>query len=199
MKYLLGLIGACAVIAGVIVGTGFYLSPQDPLRSADAIVAISGGETDLRVKESVKLYQQHWAPLLIMSGAARDEGESNAEAMQRLAVNSGIPPDRILVEKEAKTTVDNAIYIKQLLADHQVHSIILVTSPYHQRRAFLTFAHYLGAQVAIINHSAADSAWRKNGWWKDAWARKITLSELQKIAYLAVVFAAHPKASILDG
>lgn len=188
MKYLVGLLGIFVIIAGVILGTGFYLSPQSKLAMADAIVVISGGETDLRVKEGVKLFHDNWAPLIIMSGAARDAGESNAEAMQRLAVEMGVPASQILVEKEARNTLDNAKFTRELLAEHDINSIILVTSPYHQRRASVTFRYYLGSDVNIINHSASDSAWRKNGWWGNAWARDITLSELQKIIYLAVFF-----------
>jgi len=188
VKYLIGLIGIFVVVTGVIIGAGFYLSPQNKLVPADAIVVISGGETDLRVKEGTKLFQQGWAGLLIMSGAARDAGESNAEAMKRLAIGLDVPADKILVEKEARNTVDNAVYTRELMSDHQIKSIILVTSPYHQRRAFIVFSHYLDGQVSIINHSAADSAWRKNGWWNNAWARAITLSELQKIIYLSVFF-----------
>lgn len=198
MKYLIALVGILAIVAGVIVGSGFYLSPQDKLTKADAIVVISGGETDLRVKEGVKLYQAGWAPLLIMSGAARDLGESNAEAMRRLAIKLGAPEDKILVEKEARNTFDNARFTRELMTAHQIDSIILVTSPYHQRRAFITFNHFLGGEVSIINRSAADSAWRKNGWWQDDWARKITASELQKIVYLLVFFKGEPKTGILD-
>jgi uncharacterized SAM-binding protein YcdF (DUF218 family) len=188
VKYLIGLIGILVIVAGFIIGTGFYLSPQDKLVKADAIVVISGGETDLRVKEGVKLFQEDWAPLIIMSGAARDAGESNAEAMKRLAVKLGIPTDKVLVEKESRNTFDNAKFTRDILTNNNVKSIILVTSPYHQRRASLTFNRYLGDSVKIINHSAADSAWRKNGWWNNNWARKITLSELQKIMYLSVFF-----------
>jgi uncharacterized SAM-binding protein YcdF (DUF218 family) len=123
-----------------------------------------------------------------MSGAARDAGESNAEAMKRLAVKLGVPTDEVLVEKESRNTFDNAKFTRDILTNNNVESIILVTSPYHQRRASLTFNRYLGDSVKIINHSAADSAWRKNGWWNNIWARKITLSELQKIMYLSVFF-----------
>ncbi|MFA5009654.1 MAG: YdcF family protein [Patescibacteria group bacterium] len=198
-KFFIWLIFLVGLLGGLIIGVGFYLSPQGVLKTSDAIVVISGGETDLRVKEGVRLYQADWAPLMIMSGAARDEGESNAEAMKRLAISYGVPSDKILVEKEARDTFDNAKFTHDLLEEHQIRSIILVTSPYHQRRAYLTFRYYLGPDVTIINHSAADSAWRKNGWWNNAWARSITFSELQKLTYLAVFFKGETKTSILDG
>ncbi len=167
---------------------GFFLSPQNKLEKVDAIVTISGGETVERVNEAVQLYQQGYAPLLIFSGAARDRGVSNAESMQHLAIKSGIPEDKILTEKQAKNTFDNAKFVKDLIQSRNIDSIILVTSPYHQRRTYLTFRHILGPDIKILNHSSEDSAWRKKGWWKDAWARSLTFSELQKILILPVVW-----------
>ena len=84
-----------AAVAGM-VGVGFYLSPQDNLAVSDAIVVVSGGETNQRVAEGVKLYKADWAKVLIMSGAARDAKDSNAAAMKRMAINSGIPANKII-------------------------------------------------------------------------------------------------------
>lgn len=188
MKHLKRLAIAIIVLAGLIVSVGFYLSPQSPLRLADAIVVISGGETDQRVAEGVELFQQNWAPVMIMSGAARDEGISNAAAMQQMAVKLGVSVDKILLDEEARDTLDNAKNVRSLIQVHGIKSIILVTSPYHQRRALLTFRHFLGDEFTIINHSAADSAWRKNGWWLSSWARHLTWTELSKILFLPVIF-----------
>ena len=188
MKHLVRLGWLVTIIVGLTLTIGFFLSPQDQLSHADAIVVISGGETQERVAEGVRLFQQDWAPLMIMSGAARDEGVSNAATMQRLAIASGVPADKILLEEEARNTFGNAKNVRNLVGEHGISSIILVTSPYHQHRAALTFRHFLGANFPIINHSATDSAWRKNGWWLDAWARHLTWTELQKIAYLPLLF-----------
>ena len=71
-------------IGGTLFGIGYYLSPQSPLQKADAIVAISGGETQERALMAIELYQQGWAPVIIFSGAAADtSGPSNAAAMGR--------------------------------------------------------------------------------------------------------------------
>ncbi len=188
MKWVLGTIGiliflAALLVSGVI-GAGFFLSPQDPLEKADVIVVISGGETRQRVAEAAELFHQGWAPLLIMSGAARDEGVSNAVAMQQIAISLGVPKNKILVEEVATSTLDNAKFVRDIIEEKKFTKIILVTSPYHQRRASLAFAKYLqGLPVKIINHSSTDSMWRKNGWWQDNWARYLTLSELKKTIY----------------
>src|SRR5690349_5846330 len=80
-----------------------YLGPDDLQRctprptngdckAADAIIAVSGGDTIARTSEAVALYEKGWAPLLIFSGAAADiSGPSNALAMKRYAVENGVP------------------------------------------------------------------------------------------------------------
>ena len=39
-------------------------------RKADAIVVVSGGDTNARTDEAIKLYKEGWAPLIVVSGAA---------------------------------------------------------------------------------------------------------------------------------
>src|SRR5687768_17407890 len=81
-------------------GIGYYLSPQSPLAKADAIVAISGGETDARTAEAVRLYNQGLAPNLIFSGAAADpNGPSNAKAMAASAHEAGVPTSAIHLDE----------------------------------------------------------------------------------------------------
>lgn len=189
MKWLFAfLVLITLVILTATLGVGFFLAPQDKLEKSDAIVAISGGETAERTEEAVDLYKANYAPVLIFSGAARDEGTSNAQAMKQLAINAGVPEENILVEERAQDTFQNARFVREHVADKHIESIILVTSPYHQRRAYLTFRRFLGSEVKIINHSSTDSRWRKNGWWKDEWGKSLTISELQKIILLPIVF-----------
>lgn len=143
---------------------------------ADAIVAISGGDTSARVTEAVTLYKSGWAEQLIFSGAARDKtGPSNAEVMKGQAVASGVPADQILIEETSVNTQENARNTRTLIETHDLHRIILVTSAYHQRRASLEFRNRAateGKAVVIINHPVQyDRQWRENwyftpsGWW----------------------------------
>lgn len=181
----IGLVVLAAVVVGSIVGIGFYLSPQDQLRHADLIVAISGGETPERTREAVQLYQDGYAPKLLFSGAAADRsGPSNAAAMRADALAQGVPESAILIEEDSLTTTENAADAAPIIHSINAHTIILVTSPYHQRRASLSFHQILGPSVTIINHSAADSIWRKSSWWRQPATIELTLSELQKTIYV---------------
>jgi uncharacterized SAM-binding protein YcdF (DUF218 family) len=178
------LIVLAAAGAAVFFGVGFYLSPQSSLSKTDAIVAISGGETDARTTAAVDLYKAGWAPMLIFSGAAADpNGPSNAQAMATLAVSDGIPPDAILLDQTSLDTSQNATNVAAIVRSENFHSIILVTSPYHQRRAEIAFHRALGSSFTILNHSSYDQSWRRSDWWATPYSRNLTYSELQKVAY----------------
>lgn len=145
-------------------------------RKADAIVAISGGDTPARVTEAVSLYKNGWAEQLIFSGAAQDKtGPSNAEAMKEQAIKNGVPAAAILIEETSVNTQENALNTRALINNHNLHRVILVTSAYHQRRASLEFrkrAAIEGKAIIIVNHPVQyDRQWRENwyltpsGWW----------------------------------
>ncbi len=189
MKRFVSVIAITALIlvglaAATFFGIGYYLSPQDHLAKADAIVAISGGETAARTTEAVRLYQAGWAPIVIFSGAAADpHGPSNAKAMAASALTQGVPDTAIQLDETSLDTRQNAANVTGLIHTADYHSIILVTSPYHQRRASLVFHRALGKNFTLINHSSYDQNWRRSYWWATPYSQHLTLSELQKIAY----------------
>ena len=116
---------------------GRYLAPSDNLSRADAIVVVSG-DSD-RMRQAIDLYKQGYAPKLILSGAARDGITSNALAMHIEASQSGIPNEAVILEEKANNTYENALYTKEIVLSQGMQNIILVTSPYHQRRVYETF------------------------------------------------------------
>jgi uncharacterized SAM-binding protein YcdF (DUF218 family) len=175
------LIFSIIVIAPLAISV--YLSPQDKLEKSDAIVVISGGDTAARINEGTKLYQESWAPLIIFSGAAATGDVSNALSMKRIAQKKGVAGEDILIEEKSKTTAENAKFVSEIVREKNIKSIILVTSPYHQRRANNEFREELGKDFKIINHSAKDDNWRKRNWWENANARFLTFGEIVKNFY----------------
>lgn len=177
----------------IIVGLSIYLSPNDLVncgdapdttahcKTADAIVAVSGGDTEARTKEAIRLYLNGWAPKLIFSGAAMDKsGPSNAEVMRREARNAGVPAEDILVEEAGETTKQNAKNTQSILENNNISSVILVTSAYHQRRASLEFEKNT-ANVAVRNHPVpTDNQWSAV-WWLTPIGWFLAVSEFTKI------------------
>jgi uncharacterized SAM-binding protein YcdF (DUF218 family) len=175
----------CGLLAaGAFFGLGFYLSPQSPLQKSDAIVAISGGDTVERMKEAVRLYEAGWAPKIIFSGAALDPSSpSNAKVMAVEAEARGVPKTAIILDETSVNTEANATDVAKIILNNKFTKIILVTSPYHQRRASILFRRALGDGITVLNQSSYDMNWRRSDWWANASSRSITLSEFQKSIY----------------
>lgn len=178
----------------LVLGIGAYLGPdglsncepypstQQDCQAVDAIVAISGGDTSARVEGAIELYKHDWAPLLVFSGAAADKsGPSNAETMKRQAIMEGVPARDILIDETSETTKQNATNAIDLFTQHDIKSVILVTSAYHQRRAGLEFGHRAGLAIKIVNHPIkSDDQWN-SWWWTTPTGWYLAVSEMIKI------------------
>jgi uncharacterized SAM-binding protein YcdF (DUF218 family) len=187
------LVGIVLGLAVVIIGLSIYLQPDDlhgcgttpginaPCASVDAIVAISGGDTNARADQAISLYENGWAPSLIFSGAAEDKsGPSNAEAMKLRAVAAGVPASHIYIDEDSATTKENATNSDTIFQSHNIKTIILVTSGYHQRRASLEFEH-VSHQVKVYNDPVlTDDEW-SFWWWVTPIGWWLALTEVAKI------------------
>src|SRR5437868_5852748 len=106
--------GAVLLVGIALVAPGLFLdTPQPAPRASDAIVVISGDEQMARFQEGVNLYQQGLGHYLVFSGAAYDNGISNAEAMRALAIQRGVSDRVILEESQGEDTWGNAAYTRQ--------------------------------------------------------------------------------------
>ncbi|HEV8468193.1 MAG TPA: YdcF family protein [Candidatus Limnocylindria bacterium] len=184
-RFFLGFILGAISIVAVLVGIGHYLEVADPLAKADAIVAISG-DTGFRAVTAIGLWKQGYAPLLIFSGGSQDpDSVASAELMKRRAVAAGVPATAISVEGASATTEENAARVAELMSARGLRSAILVTSPYHQRRAAILFAREFDREgLQLRNHPADDPEWDPNLWWTRDQSRRLTLIELAKLGAL---------------
>jgi uncharacterized SAM-binding protein YcdF (DUF218 family) len=130
------------LILFVLIAFSFVAEPliaQDPLASGDAIVVIGGDHKPDRIAHAVYLYEQGYAPVVILSAGTPvwegDEQIAKAEVMRHQAVAAGLPPEAILMETESQTTRENAIFTRTLSEANGFDSLLLVTSTYHSRRA----------------------------------------------------------------
>lgn len=195
------LIAVCFIV--FIVAVPRYLGPNDLTKCpepalgtcapADAIVVVSGGDTNARVQGGVTLFKQGWGKQLIFSGAAADQtGLSNALAMKKYAVKLGVSESFISIEEFSRTTEENALNTSRYIQQNKLSRIILVTSAYHQRRASLEFGRRLGAEVTVINKPISEDRQWSSFWWVTPGGWWLVASELVKI----VAFYIKPEVSL---
>ncbi|MEO8691262.1 MAG: YdcF family protein [Candidatus Saccharimonas sp.] len=174
LKVIIGFLIFLALAAWIV---GSYLAPDDlkhcdvapsaetPCQKADAIVAVSGGDTPARAAEAIKLYKAGWADLLIFSGAAADKsGPSNAEVMEKQAMEAGVDQNAIVIEGDSQTTTENAKKTTNIFSSRGIKSAIIVTSAYHERRATLEFKHS-APSVDFRSHPVAHDKQWGHLWW----------------------------------
>ena len=178
-----GFISALAVAGASLVVIGHLLDVEDPLTHADAIVALSG-DTGARTTTAVDLWKRTYAPIIIFAGASEDPNSvASGELMKRDAVASGVPESAILVEPSSNTTQQNAHAVASLMKARGLRTAILVTSPYHQRRAAYLFGReFPPANLTFTNYPARDPQWDPNTWWLHEPARTFTVVELAKLS-----------------
>ena len=59
--------------------------------------------------------------------------------MRDLAVAQGVPAGAIVLEERSTNTYQNVTFVNDILRDHRWRSILLVSSPYHMRRATMVW------------------------------------------------------------
>lgn len=159
-------------------------------QKVDAIVAISGGDTSARTETAIDLYRLGWSDELVFSGAAADPGSpSNAAVMKKQAMDEGVPDASIITDDYSTTTSGNAGDLGMIAKLHNLKRIIVVTSPYHQRRASLEFQKAL-PDVTVLSHPTPnDRNWPPNSWWLHPYSWVLAVTELVKLGFVKVAGA----------
>jgi uncharacterized SAM-binding protein YcdF (DUF218 family) len=105
-----------------------------------------------------------------------------ARYMRDQLLQMGIPADAILLEDESLHTRENAEEVLALIKQHNMKRIILVTSPFHQLRTYLTFAKvFQPYDIQIINYYAETGEWNPYTWFLSTEHRKLVKSETERI------------------
>lgn len=144
---------AVATVYLLVFNTNLLWWAAQPLRvvaspaPADAIVVFAGGVGESgragggqqeRLKQAIDLYRAGYAPVMVLSsGFVYSYRE--AEQMRALAIDQGIPQSQIIVEDHAANTYQNVTFVEKILREHKWKRLLLVSSPYHMRRALLVW------------------------------------------------------------
>ena len=93
----------------------------------------------------------------------------------------------LLLDEQATSTYENAVGSARLMQVHGLSSAILVTSPYHMRRAAIEFRSvFLPQGLTVRAFPAQDSFFRLERWWTRGKDRALVIREyLKLVAFLA--------------
>lgn len=165
-------------------------------RRVDAIFYMQGDSFD-RLPKTVQLFKKGYSNTIVLSGNDTNPQRAVPACLiiERL-VKYNIPPSVIIHESKSQHTLDQAREGIKLALKRKWKNIILVTSPYHQIRCFLTFLSEAKRQKAekkikIWNQSANISWQSKRKLRMGKTQKELILEEAEKIKkYQAKKFGA---------
>ncbi len=147
------------------------LQVRESVGPADAIIVFAGGVGESgqpeegyqeRLLRGVELRRQGYAePLVLVSGFTWTFRE--ADVMSAMARDLGVPAPQILIETRVGSTRDYVLRVKELAASYGWRRLLLVTSPYHGKRAALTFARQ-APELEILHAPARSGRYYARGW-----------------------------------
>ncbi|HKP48065.1 MAG TPA: YdcF family protein [Pyrinomonadaceae bacterium] len=147
-------------------GAARFLVVRTAPQTADAIVMLSGSATFReRAEHAAQLYREGRGSRIVLTNDNLKSGWSEQEqrnplyyerARQRL-IDLGVPEEKIEVIKDPILgTYDEAVTVRLYCENQGIHSVVVVTSGYHSRRALWTFRHvFQGSDVAVGMDPAA--------------------------------------------
>lgn len=163
--------------------TGEWWVVSEELEKAQAIIVLGGDSVrGDRVQRAAQLYQDGWAPRVVLIGPTLRIYLNETELMQREAIALGVPRDKVLtVPHPASSTLEEALLLRPFFAQHGFRRVIVVTSNFHARRARRIFhAVYRERGTQVWVEGVDDPRFDPRRWWQDREQRAIFLEELLK-------------------
>lgn len=164
---------------------GSYLVYSDELEYANAIVVLSGG-TESRMTEALNLYKENYSDIIVLTETGEPtEGYEylNSFDMRIQLINNGVPDGSILItDLTVNTTLDEAVAVRDLMKNRQYQSAIIVTDPYHTRRAAIIFNQVMADEsIKIMIHPVQSSWYSPRNWFLSLKGWQFTLLEYSKL------------------
>lgn len=173
--------------------------PVDADETAEAVVVLGAALTEAgvagpavrrRLAHGVEVWKRRSAAYLLVSGGIVGPPPAEAEVMRALAIELGVPPERIVVEDRARNTFENGVYSGRILRDRGWRRLVLVTDAFHMPRALFVFRR-LG--LPVIGEPVSG----RYGLSRLAWCREY-LQEAGSLIHSATLFAIGRHKPIVD-
>lgn len=151
---------------------------EDRVEKAEALIVL--GDDNFyadRATRGVQLFREGKAPVIVASGRRLRPNAGIAELIEHDLAERGVPKDRIVrFTHDGDSTLEEAEALAKLVTQKKWHSVIVVTSNYHTRRARYIFRRVFpqGMQVSVA--SARDGDFDPEHWWE----KRKSIKELTK-------------------
>jgi len=178
------LVAAVIFHESILTSAGNYLLVSDEPHHVD-VIRVLGGSPD-RYLYGVELFRQGYGDKLIFS--LWDDympllQRSKSEIISDYAQAEGLSPEDVTFW-EAISTFHEAEMTLEYIEREQITSLIVVSSPYHMRRASIVFDHVIG-DAAKIYYVPVPMSWSdyRADWWRSEESTVAVIHE-----YVAMIY-----------
>ncbi|MCM3902071.1 MAG: YdcF family protein, partial [Pyrinomonadaceae bacterium] len=182
-------------------GAALALVTRAEIGNADVIVVLSNPSAFVeRTRHAAQLWKAGRAPRVLITNENLRSSWSEAEQRNPLFTeratealkSAGVPRDKIeVLPQMVGGTVDEAVLMRQYAQQHELRSILIVTSAYHSRRALWTFRNVFqdsGIAIGLDPVAPGFQTPTPATWWLQPAAWKIVALEYPKLLYYRVKY-----------
>jgi uncharacterized SAM-binding protein YcdF (DUF218 family) len=162
------------------------LAEEDIPEKSD-IIFVFGAKTPFRIEKAVELYHQGFGEKIVISGRGPHyedaQSTTEAELYARIAMQNGVPLSALITEDQSITIPHNVVCALNLLETAGIvySSLILVNSPYVQRRGYAHFRKYTPDTIKLLRvNSDTGDKYKRNTWYNNQVGIETILGEYIK-------------------
>ena len=184
---------------------GHFLVFEQKPQKADVIVVLNGRDTE-RCLAAVDLYNKGYANLIILAHGPKQPGcdefwkrvgkNFNSKIFFQRAIEAmGIPENAFkLIGDGVTSTYDEAKATRKFLRENRYKSILLVTSKWHSKRAYLTFKSAFSDdhETKIITYPSEYDNFDPDRWWKKEVDAEVVFGEYVRLIYYILTLRISP-------
>jgi uncharacterized SAM-binding protein YcdF (DUF218 family) len=179
---------------------GSVLVVQRQLLEPEVLIALGSHEWE-RLPAVARLARLWPGAMVLLTEPVRATDHNCFRCGERIAwlARLGVPADRItILPKRVANTHDEALALGEYRRSHPLRRVVVVTSPYHTRRALAAFTSVLGSRVVIGVQPATDySPARPTSWWRNSYDRRYVSYEWAALAWYGVRYGVNPLISFV--
>lgn len=135
---------------------------SDPMWPSDAVVCLEGDGKD-RINKTINLFGQKLAKKIVISGGYNNPPFSlPAKYLVKYLMKRGVLRKNIILEENSQNTYEQGMEVMKIVKKNKWNDIILIASPFHQARAYLTFLKAMkdsGLKIRILNAPVRGLSW----------------------------------------
>lgn len=146
---------------------------EDAGDSADCIIVLGSAKAaEYRVPVAVDVFRAGRARKIMLCGGVLrlfpDIQCTEAEYMQKAAIELGVAKDDLILDNASQNTVENILFalieLQRVFCLNKVRSVLLVTTAFHMRRSLAIAQYLFPKHIDIAPCPANDRNTRRENW-----------------------------------